>query len=422
MKLPCTLSLVLLCILIGPTAGVDAQADGESPRIVIDDGCGLWSERDTGFWVSAEALLWNRTQSTGGGTIIGGPESLEFGNQSYTYEGGYRLGLGWLIDPNYEVEGIWTQFHGWNAGSSGFLSHAISFDGGETSLSVDPSGAANFINRSTFFRSLYDSATDALSGGANDETAEFEFMQPGSVYTMHQTSALEDGQVNMKTRRALGQRFRWGLGYRDVLLSEGSQVGITGTFDAFDVDGDEATTNEPNDKLSGQALLAQGLTLLNGTGDFNDPSLGGGVFTMFWNGTTRNQMNGVQGVVEGTLLERGRFSLDGNLRTGILYNRVQGTVFERYADSVDSIYTRQFTDTDDRISFVSNLGLNAVIRLAERVRIRTGYEVMFLTNVALGPSQQQGLTYDGLGNASYAVQGNDTVILNGFNAGLELDW
>ena len=128
MKLPCTLSLVLLCILIGPTAGVDAQADGESPRIVIDDGCGLWSERDTGFWVSAEALLWNRTQSTGGGTIIGGPESLEFGNQSYTYEGGYRLGLGWLIDPNYEVEGIWTQFHGWNAGSSGFLSHAISFD------------------------------------------------------------------------------------------------------------------------------------------------------------------------------------------------------------------------------------------------------------------------------------------------------
>ena len=63
-----------------------------------------------------------------------------------------------------------------------------------------------------------------------------------------------------------------------------------------------------------------------------------------------------------------------------------------------------------------------MIRLAERVRIRTGYEVMFLTNVALGPSQQQGLTYDGLGNASYAVQGNDTVILNGFNAGLELDW
>ena len=47
---------------------------------------------------------------------------------------------------------------------------------------------------------------------------------------------------------------------------------------------------------------------------------------------------------------------------------------------------------------------------------------MVLTNTALGPSQQQGLVYDGLGNATYSVQAADTLIMHGLRAGIEMEW
>ena len=52
------------------------------------------SDRDTGFWLSADALLWKRNNSGGSGPIIGGPESLRFGDDRFHFEGGYRLGAG----------------------------------------------------------------------------------------------------------------------------------------------------------------------------------------------------------------------------------------------------------------------------------------------------------------------------------------
>ena len=168
---------------------------------------------------------------------------------------------------------FWTQFGGWSANSTGVLTRGISFDGGEASLLVDPTGNANFVNTTTFFRPLFDAATDSRGGppNPNDETTEFEFMRPGSTYMLARSSNLSDGQVNFKTRRTQGHRFSFGLGYRHISLSEAALVGITGTFDAFDVDGDEAGVNGPNDQLSNEALTAHGLALLSGAGGINDP-------------------------------------------------------------------------------------------------------------------------------------------------------
>lgn len=61
-------------------------------------------------------------------------------------------------------------------------------------------------------------------------------MRPGSVYTLQRSCAMSDGQVNFKMRRTQGRRFSFGLGYRHIALSEAALVGITGTFDAVDVD------------------------------------------------------------------------------------------------------------------------------------------------------------------------------------------
>ena len=63
-----------------------------------------------------------------------------------------------------------------------------------------------------------------------------------------------------------------------------------------------------------------------------------------------------------------------------------------------------------------------ILRISERIKLRSGYEAMFLTNTALGPSQQQGLVYDALGNPTYSVQASDTLILHGLRAGIEMEW
>lgn len=427
MKSPIALSLAVLCLLYALIPSAYAQhvelpdEPAEEAEAEADDYF-IWSERDSGYWLSADALLWKRSSSGGSGPIIGGPESLNFGNSSFNFEGGYRLGVGWLIDPNYEVEGVWTQFGGWNSGGSGVLLRGISFDDGSTSPIVDPTGDANFVNATTFFRPLFDAATDSLGGTANDETTEFEFMQPGSTYTLQRTSQMSDGQINFKTRRTQGRRFSFGLGYRHISLSEAALVGITGTFDAFDVDGDEAGVDEPNNQLSDEALTAHGLTLISGGGGLNDPSLGGGDFTMLWNGTAGNRLDGLQGVLDGSIFERGRFALDGNLRAGLFLNRVHGTVIERYADSAGSVYGRSFTDQDDKLAFATNIGLSGTVRLADQFYFRTGYEIMFVTNVGMAPSQQQGVVYDALGNAKYSVQSSDTIFLQGIRAGFEYQW
>ena len=422
MKSPLVWSLAVLSLLCGSVCPAQAQADlpDDDPAI----GAFLWPDRETGFWLTTEALLWRRNNSGGSGPIIGGPESIRFGDANFNYEGGYRVGVGWLIDPNYELEGVWTSFSGWSTGQTGILTRAISFDGGQASLFVDPTGDANFVDPTTFFRPLYDAATnpDIANGGANDETDEFEFMQPGSTYTLKQTSNLYDVQLNIKMRRTEGQRYGFGLGFRHVTLAESALVGVRGTFDAFDIDGDEAGVDDGNDQLSDAVLQAAGLTLVSGSGGLYDPGLGGGVFTMLWNGSASNQLNGFQGTCDVSILQRGRYSLDGNVRAGLFHNRVQGAVTETYTDSLDSVYRRSFTNQSDKLSFGGNLGLSSSIRLSERIKFRSGYEVMFLTNTALGPSQQQGLVYDALGNASYSVQAADTLIMHGIRAGLELEW
>ena len=425
MKSPIALSFAILCLLSAWIPRANAQQ--VEPMSGPSDAPGdyfIMSERDAGYWVSADALLWKRNNSGGSGNIIGGPEALRFGDDNFHHQGGYRVGAGWLIDPNYEVEGFWTQFGGWNANSTGVLTRGISFDGGEASLLVDPTGNANFVNTTTFFRPLFDAATDSLGGppNPNDETTEFEFMQPGSTYVLQRSSQMSDGQVNFKTRRTQGRRFSFGLGYRHISLSEAALVGVTGTFDAFDVDGDETIANGPNDQLSNQALTAHGLTLQSGGGGFNDPSLGGGNLTMLWNGTASNQLNGLQGVLDGSIFERGRFTLDGNVRAGVFLNRAHGTIVERYSQTGGSVYGRSFTDESDRASFAANVGLSGSVRLADRFLFRTGYEIMCVTNVGMAPSQQQGVVYNSLGNASYSVQTGDTLILHGLRAGFEYQW
>ena len=400
-----------------PVAVAQSEVAGDGGYQLSEPFAG--SEPDAGVRVQADALLWTRSDSGSSGAIIGGPESFSLGGLSNNSVGGYRIGAAWLIDPNYEVEGVWTWFSNWSATSGGTLSRAVSFNDGEASLLVDPSGNANFINRGTFFRPVYEAAIDPL---ANPAIQNFAFLNGGSTYTLHSASTLYDIQANFKTRRSAEQWFSYGVGYRNIRLTEGTTAGVSGVFGTNDIPGGGNTFNV----LTNDALTAHGLTLIGGAADGwtnNNPGAAT-TLSLLWNGTTTNQLHGLQGTVDAALFERGFFTLEGVLRTGLFYNRMTGTVREVYAGggADDSVYGRTFTDQKDAVSFASNIGLNGVFRLGERVKFRTGYEAMFLTNAALSGNQQNGISDNGLGTATYSVQGGGSVVFHGLRAGVEVVW
>lgn len=376
------------------------------------------NEPESGVRFQADALIWSRTDPSTTNSIIGGPGAFSLNGLSNGYVGGYRLEAAWLIDPNYEAEAVWTSFADWNATQTGYLTRAISFNGGTTSALVDPSLHSNFINRNTFFRPLFDAAMDPL---ANPAITNYAFLRGGSAYTLYSNSELADIQANFKSRRTLYERLSVGVGYRNIRLEESVTAAITGDFGTNDLPGGGNTFNI----LTDEALTGHGLTLVSGAADgwTNDPA-DLTTLAMQWTGTASNQLNGFQGTLDGSLAEWGRLSLEGLLRVGIFYNRMTGQVQEIYAGGGgdNSVYGRKFSDEKDGVSFGSNLGLNAVFAWNDNLRLRTGYELMFLTNVALSGQQQDGLAYNNLGVASYSVQDGSSVVFHGLRLGVELVW
>lgn len=424
MKSPFQWCLVVMGLLAACTSTALAQSDDEEEA--SEDECSPYqlsepfsfAEPDAGFRFSADVLIWTRTTSATGTPVIGGPESFTLGGLSNGFVGGYRIGGAWLIDPNYEVEGVWTNFSDWTASNSGILSRAISFNNGQGNTLVDPSGNANFINTGTFFRPVFDAAMDPL---ANPAILNYAFLNGNSTYVLYSTSSLHDAQVNFKTRRSSDQRFAFGVGYRNVGFDESLTAVVAGTFGTNDIPAGGTT----NTILTDQALTKHGLTLLSGAADgwTNTPATPMSL-SMLWNGTANNQMNGIQGTIDATLLQRGSFALTGDVRSGIFYNRISGSVREVYtaSGSDDSVYGRSFTDDRDVASFAGNVGLNGVYSFNDFVRFRAGYEVMLLTNMAVAGNQQNGISYNSLGNATYSVQGGSNIFFHGARAGLEVVW
>jgi len=419
MKTSCGWSVLLTFLVAVPGfARAQDNYDGTSP---ISDSYGdsvFYPEPDYGFRFQADALIWSRTSSNSSAPIIGGPETFNLGGLSPSYVGGYRLGGAWLIDPNYEMEGVWTSFSDWTASGGGVLSRAVAFNGGQASALVDPSGNANFLNTGTYFRPIFDAAMDPL---ANPAIQNYAFLKGGSTYALYSTSTLYDVQANFKTRRTNDQRISFGVGYRNIRLSEGTTAGVSGVFGTNDLPGG----GNANNTLSDAALTAHGLTLISGAGDGWTNTVGSTTtLSLLWNGTTTNQLNGFQGTMDASLLERGIFTLEGLARAGVFYNRMSGTIRETYAGggADDSVYGRTLTDQRDVVSFAGNLGLNGVFQVTDHVRIRTGYEVMLLTNAAESGKQQNGVSYNSVGIASYSVQGGSTVVLHGARAGVEVVW
>jgi len=388
------------------------------------DGCqvpGKVTQSGPFLYFQAEALFWTRNSNFAGGTIIGGPDALSYDNLNFNYQSGYRLKSAIAME-DFELEFSWMQIDGWDESQAGQLTSGVSFDSGITTSFA----GANFINATTYFQPIFNAASADLSGGGGpNEQLEDDgfgpvgvFADPAATYQMQYRSNLKDWEL-MAKYAPVNRRFKLGAGWRHVNLDELSSISLTGTFRAVD------NNAGANGGLAHTALTdpnGGNLTLISGVGDgFDDETalLGpAGPDTLrFQNSaTTDNSLNGIQFSLESLIIESEHWLFDGFIKAGAYHNQARGTITETYSGigNDNSVYGRTLTNNQSSVAFVGQTGVGLVYRINDHIRIRGGWEVLFLSGVALAPEQATAVI-----GSVYNVENNGNMIANGGNAGLE---
>lgn len=353
---------------------------------------------------------------------IAGPDAglLSFGNAEFDPEVGYSAFLS-MRSGGVRVEAIFSEIGSWKYNQTGSLTQGIAFDTGL----AGPWVGGNSISATTLFAPLNAAASPTLGG----EGDEFEGLSPNTTfagdtlpsYEILYESELSTLELNALTNNACGL-WQFGLGYRNLELDEVAGVSLSGTFRAADVAG-------PNNGLSHASLTGPGgLTFLSGTANGFEDENGNvsglpDILTMQSFARTSNDLNGMQAVYEQRLMYWHGWKLFGVLKAGAYHNQARGSVTDLYtgtdpdAGGDTSTYGRTLSDSETTISFVGTAGLNSNLPLGRNWSLVSGYEVLFLTGVALAPDQASGVS-----GGTYNINADGDVIIHGGRVGLEYSY
>jgi hypothetical protein len=102
----------------------------------------------------------------------------------------------------------------------------------------------------------------------------------------------------------------------------------------------------------------------------------------FWDSRTKNNLYGLQIGADVKLLEYGRFSIDGVLKTGVADNHAEETTTVR-------MQRIQFAESaaTDHLAFTGEIGVQCKYQITRRLSARAGYQAMWLEGIALAPGQ-----------------------------------
>ena len=413
----------------------DAAYPADALNYSFDESGNFYDELDLSsqFRFQADWVYFTRQNRSKSVPLFDGPESVNQRDAAFNHQSGYRLNLGFM-NEDYELEGSFLAIDGLTSSLNGTLTNAVVFDGaagfGTASAAAQATigASANFLESTTLFSPINAAANHASGVAANNETNELEFLDPGAIYQAHYTTSLQDFDVNLKGRRQSGRLLRFGFGYRNIQFNEGGSASLRGSFNTVDTDGDETPgNNDPNDGLGNAALTAvpgAGLTLASGAGGFAEntlPTLPDQLLFTSASNTT-NQLNGVQATLDATFLESEYFSIGGSAKAGVYHNRARGSINETYQalDNGLSSYTRSLNGSHDRVAFAGNLGINATVFLRENLRLFGGYELMYLSGVALAPDQSNGIHTDIANVTSLNLQSHGQALFHGGRVGFEI--
>lgn len=398
---------------------------------VFDEGGNFYDELDLSpqFRFQADWVYYTRRNQAKSLPVIGGAEAFTTKDADFDYNSGYRLTLGWMND-DFELEGSFLELNGLEAASSGTLTNAVVFDGAGGFSAA--SGAAqatigatpNFLESNTFFAPINAAANFSSGVAADNEDNELEFLDAASAqFAVQYDTQLQDFDLNLKGRRQAGRLMRFGVGYRNIQLTERGLVALRGTFNTVDTDGDETPGNDDlNDGLANAALTdtttGGGLTLASGAGGFVE----GDELVFTTSSRVYNQLNGVQATLDATFLESEYFQIGGYAKAGVYHNRARGSVSEVYQTigAAPTSYTRTVSDSENRVAFAGNLGVTGTIFLRDNLRLFGGYELMYLSGVALASDQTGGIRTDISSVTSLNLQSDGDAFFHGGRVGIEI--
>jgi hypothetical protein len=368
---------------------------------------------------TTNASTWTNTRN-----FIEGPAAVSFSSlPGCSAENGYRLQGGACLG-NWIFEGIYSHYGRWDS----TLNENI--DG----VAFNANGVAgnwagrNFINANTYFTPIVNAAsmtspanTAGDQSGLSPSTAFATDFPPALMVYSHTDFYVTE--ANVKDAEYFfplwGRGLRVGAGYVNANLNNESWVGLSGTFRASNAGG--ATVSLPNSVLTtptgGNLVLVSG-----GGGGFTDGISNGGTGTpsqliFTHSAKTRNELNGAQIVLDGDLLEIEHLDFGASLKAGIFDNFAQGTITETYSTTNNdfSSYGRQYSGNRNHVAFLGGVGVEAGWHVTKEIAIRSGYDVLFLSNLALGPEQ-----INGLSNGWYRVQTNGSACVQSAHSGVEI--
>ncbi len=353
--------------------------------------------------------------------IVGGRDAANFGDFESGPESGFRL-RGAIGIGNWELAAAYADISPWTASSARELTTGVSFDQG-----INVSGAwlgQSFIDQTTLFSPIFAAAsaataTDELDGFGPDDGGLFADAPPTLVTAYRSELNLFELNLMPRKRTGYGRRaWRGGIGYARATLDEFASASLSGSFRALDDGGGPFSGGLSPADLTDSA--AGGLTLISGPGTGFDDATGGtqapapDTLTFRYAGAADNTLNGVQFLFDAVLLETCCWQLNTALKAGIFDNHARGSIRERYSEmSADGdVYGRDFTDDAHHVAFLGSVGVTGSYAVRDWLFFRGGYEVTFLSGVALASEQQ-------VSNGAYRVDAESSLIAHGFTLGLE---
>ena len=333
----------------------------------------------------------------------------------FDFESGYRLFLGFGTE-DFDVEFQYSRVDDWVSQRGAVLQNELSFDSEFANGVVIAAPPANILN----FNSAIFTAAEYTDGMAIDELTEAELLNALSTAQYGAETEYGDFEVTIKTTRQ--NWYRVGIGYRNIQFDEANRLLVLGTFGAFDADdgafpGGMIGTNDPNDMLSHDALVAAGLTNTSGAAG---GILHGDTLLLGSASSNYNDLNGLQITFDATLVDESIFLFDVFANLGLYYNQISARLVESYSASrggVASVYQTVYSDSENDLAAAAQFGFRGAVKLTDNIKTYLGYEVLFIDGLALGPNQPRLTTF-----STIPVGGDSSVVIHGGRLGVELVW
>jgi hypothetical protein len=139
-----------------------------------------------------------------------------------------------------------------------------------------------------------------------------------------------------------------------------------------------------------------------------------GNYPPFWNTSTTNNLYGVQIGTDVKILELGRFSLDGLIKTGIFDNNADQST---EVSMKKVVYPSQATTNN--VAFVGEAGLQLKYKISNGLALKVGYTALWLDGVALAPGQIRETATTKSSVRALGVNCGSGVLFQGATVGLE---